>query len=55
MYEKQIAKAVESYESLLRAQLERNDRIKESKEFTDYNKLDKIVIGVCGGDGIWVP
>lgn len=52
MYEKQIAKAVESYESLLRAQLERNDRIKEAKEFTDYNKLDKIVIGVCGGDGI---
>ena len=52
MYEKQIAKAVEAYESLLRAQLERNDKIKEAKEFTDYNKLDKIVIGVCGGDGI---
>ncbi len=52
MYEEKIAKALEAYEKLLREQLERNERIKETKEFTDYKNLDKIIIGVCGGDGI---
>ena len=27
-------------------------KIKEDKEFTDYDALDTIVIGICGGDGI---
>ena len=52
MYEEKISGAVKAFESLLKAQLERNDRIKATKDFTDYAKLDKIVIGVCGGDGI---
>lgn len=47
-----IAAAVEKFEALLREQLERSDRIKEEKDFVDYSSLDKIVIGVCGGDGI---
>ena len=33
-------------------QLERAKKIKEDKDFTDYQSLDKIVIGICGGDGI---
>lgn len=47
-----IAAAVEKFEALLREQIERSDRIKEEKDFVDYSSLDKIVIGVCGGDGI---
>ena len=52
MYEANIKNALEAYEKLLRSQLERNDRIKETKDFVEYDKLDKIIIGVCGGDGI---
>ncbi|MBQ2758435.1 MAG: isocitrate/isopropylmalate dehydrogenase family protein [Clostridia bacterium] len=52
MYEANIKNALEAYEKLLRTQLERNDRIKETKDFVEYDKLDKIIIGVCGGDGI---
>ena len=52
MYENEINAAVEKYKQLLTEQLERNERIKAEKEFKDYTKLDKIIIGVCGGDGI---
>ncbi len=52
MYEEKISAALAAYEKLLREQLERNEKIKETKEFVDYNSLDKIIIGVCGGDGI---
>ncbi len=52
MTEQNISAALTAYEKLLREQLERNERIKETKEFIDYKSLDKIIIGVCGGDGI---
>lgn len=52
MAEEQIKAAVEKFETLMRGQLERARRIKEEKEFTDFDALDTIVIGVCGGDGI---
>ena len=52
MYKEKISAALSAYEKLLREQLERNERIKETKDFVDYNTLDKIIIGVCGGDGI---
>lgn len=52
MYEQKISAALSAYEKLLREQLERNERIKETKDFVDYKSLDKIIIGVCGGDGI---
>ena len=52
MYEEKISAALDAYEKLLREQLERNERIKETKDFIDYKALDKIIIGVCGGDGI---
>ena len=47
-----IAAAVEKFEALLKEQIERSEKIKEEKDFVDYSSLDKIVIGVCGGDGI---
>lgn len=50
--ENQIKEALAKYESLIREQLERNERIKSQKDFVDFEKLDKIIIGVCGGDGI---
>lgn len=50
--EEQIKAAVASFEALVREQLERNEKIKATKEFTDFDSLDKIIIGICGGDGI---
>ena len=51
-YSKAIEESLKKYEELLRGQLERVERINSSKETTDYSKLDRIVIGICGGDGI---
>lgn len=50
--ENQIKEALSKFEALIREQLERNEKIKATKEFTDFDNLDKIVIGICGGDGI---
>ena len=50
--ENQIKEAVAKFEALVREQLARNEKIKSQKEFLDFEKLDKIIIGVCGGDGI---
>ncbi len=50
--EKQISEALAKFEALVREQLARNEKIKSQKEFLDFESLDKIVIGVCGGDGI---
>ncbi len=52
MYENEINAAAEKFKALLARQLERNEKIKATKDFTDFSALDKIVIGVCGGDGI---
>lgn len=52
MNNEKIASALKAFENLLIEQLERNERIKETKDFVDYSSLDKIIIGVCGGDGI---
>ncbi len=51
-YDAIIKTATEKYEALLRGQLERVERINANKEAIDYSSLDKIIIGVCGGDGI---
>ena len=51
-YENQIKTAVEKYEALLRSQLERVEKINAAGDAVDYSKMDKIVIGICGGDGI---
>ena len=51
-YNVEIEAAVEKYRSLLEGQLARVERINAAGEAVDYSKMDKIVIGVCGGDGI---
>lgn len=50
--ENQIKEALSKFEALIREQLERNEKIKATKDFTDFDNLDKIIIGICGGDGI---
>jgi isocitrate dehydrogenase (NAD+) len=52
MTEQNIKAAVDKFEALIREQAERNERIKAEGDFIDFNALDKITIGVCGGDGI---
>ncbi len=47
-----IDKAVEKFRTLMEGQLERAKKIREQKDFVDYQNLDTIVIGICGGDGI---
>ena len=52
IYEAEIKAAAEKYEQLLREQLARVDRMEADKSEKDFTRLDKVVIGVCGGDGI---
>lgn len=47
-----IDAAVEKFKTLLSKQLDRAENIKKDSDFIDYSKLDKIIIGICGGDGI---
>lgn len=48
----QIETAKEKFGQLLEEQLKRVEMMKAEGDFIDYKKLDKIIIGVCGGDGI---
>lgn len=47
-----VKSAVDKFEKVIEAQLLRVEEMKSQKEFVKYEELDKIVIGVCGGDGI---
>ena len=51
-YEQIIKEASKKFELLLEKQLKRVEQINEEKDFTDYSKLDNIIIGIVGGDGI---
>ncbi len=42
----------EQFGRLLLEQLKRVEEMKAQGDFIDYKALDKIIIGVCGGDGI---
>lgn len=48
----QIKNASERFEELIASELERVKKMKRENEFTDFNSLDKIIIGVLPGDGI---
>lgn len=48
----QIEAAKEKFGKLLEKQLDRVETMKGQGDFIDYTSLDKIKIGVCGGDGI---
>jgi len=51
-YQAVIDAAKQKFEEMLRGQLERADKISERTGAVDYTKLDRLVIGICGGDGI---
>ncbi len=48
----ELSKASEHFLKVIREQLERVEAMKAQGDFVDYDALDTIVIGVCGGDGI---
>jgi len=50
--EHSIQNAVQKFEALLVAQQKRAEDIKEQGDFIDYQALERLVVGVCGGDGI---
>ncbi len=50
--EKYIDSAVERFRTLLTEQIARQQRMERESGATDFSKLSKIVIGICGGDGI---
>lgn len=52
MYTKEIEAAKEKFGQLMEKQLKRVEEMKAQGDFIDYKALDKIIIGVCGGDGI---
>lgn len=52
MMQNEIIQATEKFQKLLKRQLERAEQLKKNSKVIDYKKLDKIIIGICGGDGI---
>ncbi len=47
-----VNQAVEQFRTILEEQIARQRKMEEDKSYTDYKKLDKIIIGICSGDGI---
>lgn len=47
-----IATAREQFEKLLEQQTARCKRMEQDGDFVDYAALDRLIIGICGGDGI---
>lgn len=43
---------LKKFEDLIKSQIDRVEKMKEEKDFIDYQSLDKIIIGTIGGDGI---
>lgn len=50
--QKAISAACERFAPLLENQLERVQLMKAQADFIDYTGLSRLVIGICGGDGI---
>ncbi|MFX1238189.1 MAG: isocitrate/isopropylmalate family dehydrogenase [Promethearchaeota archaeon] len=47
-----IESAKKHFEKVVVEQLERIERLKSDKDWTDYSKISPIIIGIVGGDGI---
>lgn len=52
MMQNEIMEATEKFQKLLKKQLERAEQLRGNSDVVNYKKLDKIIIGICGGDGI---
>ena len=42
---------LDKFEAVVESQRKRIMDMKAQDDFIDYSKLDKLIIGVCGGDG----
>ena len=51
-YKNNLDVACEKFRKILEEQLVRVEDMKSQGDFVDYTSLDKLIIGVCGGDGI---
>lgn len=51
-HEQYIADATAKFETILREQIARAQKMKDNAGANDFSKMDKIIIGTCGGDGI---
>ena len=51
-YKSELDLACEKFRKILEDQLVRVEDMKSQGDFVDYKSLDKLIIGVCGGDGI---
>ena len=51
-YKNNLDLACEKFRKILEDQLARIENMKSQGDFVDYASLDKLIIGVCGGDGI---
>ena len=51
-YKENLNLACEKFRKILEDQLVRIEDMKSQGDFVDYASLDKLIIGVCGGDGI---
>lgn len=47
-----LEQAVEQFKKVMQKQLARVEKMKADTEATDFTKKQKVVIGICGGDGI---
>ena len=47
-----MEKSIKQFEKIIELQLKRIEAMKKEKDFIDYATLPKLIIGVCGGDGI---
>ena len=45
---------MKTFEGIVKAQLERVERLKNEQDFTDYQSLERIVIGVIGVNNVLV-
>ena len=52
IYNSALDDACAKFRAILEKQLTRVEKMKSQGDFVDYNSLEKIIIGVCGGDGI---
>ena len=47
-----LEQSVEQFKKVMEKQLARVERMKADTEATDFTKKEKVIIGICGGDGI---
>ena len=52
IYNSALDDACAKFRAILEKQLTRVENMNAQGDFVDYNSLEKIIIGVCGGDGI---